>query len=123
MLREWPVNRQIPATGRSVPCYTSYDVSDEENKQVTVRRLPDGVAQTASVQSFNGQLMRLNREQFPGDAVLKAGDLVEVTSPGHLYLGEVLARQAETIAVRVEHGLDRAALALIQQVWQSPAAD
>ena len=98
-------------------------VSDEENKQVTVRRLPDGVAQTAFVQSFNGQLMRLNRDPFPADSVLTTGDLVEVTSSAHLYLGKVVAEQAEAIAVQVEHGLDRAALALIQQVWLSPAAD
>jgi hypothetical protein len=99
-------------------------VPDEENQLVTVRRLPGGASRAASVQSLNGRLMWLSLDSFPVDPELRTGDLVEITSPLHLYLGEVVsARQAETIAVQVEHGLDRAALALIQNVWHSPAAD
>jgi hypothetical protein len=68
--------------------------------------------------------MRLSLDRFPVDPEFRTGDLVEITTPLHLYLGEVASgRQAETIAVQVEHGLDRAALAMIQKVWHSPAAD
>ncbi len=50
-------------------------------------------------------------------------DLVEVTCSQTLCLGEVQGREGELLIVNVEHSVDRAALAAIQQVWYRPASE
>jgi hypothetical protein len=97
------------------------NMSSEQDQQVTVRLLPDGDAHAALLNGLNGHLLRIDLSPNPGEAGLNAGNLVEVTCPKTLYLGEVRSRQGETIIVGVEHSLDRETLALIQQVWHGPA--
>ena len=96
------------------------NVLSEQDRQVTVRLLPDGVAHAALLSGLNGQFLRIDLSPTPAEASLKTGDLVEVTCPKTLYLGEVCGRQDETIMVAVEHSLDRERLALIQQTWSCP---
>jgi hypothetical protein len=70
---------------------------------------------------LNGQLLRIDLSSVPAGTSLKSGDLVEVASPGTLYLGEVRSRHDQTLLVGIEHSLDREALALIRQVWHGPS--
>jgi hypothetical protein len=93
---------------------------NEQDQQVTVRLLPDGDPYPALIGSLNGQLLRIDLSPISAEVSLNAGDLVEVTCPKTLYLGEVRSRQGETMIVGIEHSLDRETLALIQQVWHGP---
>jgi hypothetical protein len=94
---------------------------NEQDQQVTVRRLPDGDVQAAFLGSLNGQLLRIDLPLVPAGVSLNAGDLVEVSCARTLYLGEVRSRQNDTMIIGVEHALDRETLAAIQQVWHGPA--
>lgn len=99
-----------------------------ENQQVTVRRLPDGDAYLALSPNRlpnhpDGQIVHIDLSLNSPEADLKAGDLVEVTSPQYLYLGEVVGRKASSLIVGVEHKLDREVLAVIQQVWRGPDSE
>jgi hypothetical protein len=90
-------------------------------QQVTVRLLPDGEAYSAVLSGPNGHLFRIDLSSVPAETSLKSGDLVEIASPGTLYLGEVRSRHDQTMFVGIEHSLDREALALIRQVWHGPS--
>ena len=96
------------------------NVLGEEDRQVTVRLLPDGVARAALLSGLNDQFLRIDLLPIPVETNFKTGDLVEVTCPKTLYLGEVCGRQDETIIVAAEHSLDRERLALIQETWLCP---
>ena len=90
----------------------------DQGNRVTVRRLPLGEAQHAAIDGQAGQQMRIL--VGPGASVpdFAAGVLVEIESGQMLYLGEVLSRQDNLLTVGVEHVLNRAALAAVQEVWQ-----
>jgi len=96
-------------------------MSNEQDQQVTVRRLPDGDVHAAVMGGLNGQLLRIDLAPVPAGVSLNAGDLVEVGCAKTLYLGEVRSLRNETMIIGVEHALDRETLALIQQVWHGPA--
>jgi hypothetical protein len=90
------------------------------NDFVTIRRLPDGTAQTAQVS--NRAPGRLALAAVGDEPVLpfEAGALVEIDSPEAVYLGEVIGRHQDSlVTVAVEHFIDRAALAEIEKVWNS----
>jgi hypothetical protein len=92
-----------------------------KDRQVTVRRLPDGEWHAAFLDGLDGQLMRIDLAPAPAAVSLRTGDLVEVTCENTLYLGEIRSLQNATMVIGVEHALDRQTLALIQQVWHGPA--
>jgi hypothetical protein len=96
-------------------------MSSERDQQVTVRLLPDGEARPGVFSSLNRQLLQIDMMSAPLVADLKSGDLVEVTSPRNVYLGEVRSRRGQTTIVGIEHSLDRESLALIRQVWHGPS--
>ena len=98
-----------------------FGVSQDQNQQVTVRRLPDGCAHTAFLHSLDGLLLRIDLRPFPAGLDVNPGDLIEVNCLKTLYLGEFRGREGDTMIVGVEHALDRETLALIQQVWHGPA--
>lgn len=52
-----------------------------------------------------------------------SGALVEVKGEGILYLGVVLGRQESVMQVAIEHAVDRAALAALQEVWRSSSRE
>jgi hypothetical protein len=93
----------------------------QQDQQVTVRLLPDGEPCPAILDKLEGHLLSLDFSPNPSPAQLKAGDLVEVTSPATLYLGVIRNSQGQRTTVAVEHALDRETLATIQQVWHGPA--
>ena len=51
------------------------------------------------------------------------GALVEVKGEGILYLGVVLGRQESVMLVAIEHAVDRAALAALQEVWRGSSRE
>jgi hypothetical protein len=95
---------------------------------VTMRKLSAGDYRAGSLHNQEGSLLRIRLE--PGrlessgtQPEFVTADLVEVTCSQTLCLGEVQGREGELLIVRVEHSLDRAALAAIQQVWYRPATE
>jgi len=91
----------------------------EPERQITLRRLPDGKTYAGLERSLRGAL--LDVELAPDTPVfLQPGALVEVQSPTHIYLGEVQGIRGAVLRIAVEHIVDQAALAAIQRVWQGP---
>jgi len=72
------------------------------------------------LQSMEGSLLRVQMEQNAGKPEFQPADLVEITGPQTLYLGEVQDSQSEFLIVSVEHSVDRTALSAIQEVWYRP---
>ena len=95
-------------------------MSTEQDQQLTVRLLPDGDPCPAHFGGLNGRSLQIDLSPIPAEMSLKTGDLVEVTCPKTLYLGEVQSWQGERMIVGIEHSLDRETLALIRQVWHGP---
>jgi len=90
---------------------------------VTVRQLPAGEVHSCRLESCEEQQLRVT---VPPDA--KAGEFVsgapvEVKGEGILYLGVVLGRQESVMLVAIEHAVDRAALAALQEVWRSSSRE
>jgi hypothetical protein len=94
----------------------------EPDRQVTIRRLPDGELQAGIEHSLTGALLRVNVLPSPANRQLGMGALVEVQSATTLYLGEVQGCRDLLLLIAVEHAVDREALAAIQQVWQPPSS-
>ncbi len=90
------------------------------SESATVRKLPSGGFQTGTVDIGEANRVRVRLESSPASPELKPSDLIEVVSAGTIYLGTVLAAQDGELVVSVEHSIDRAALAGIQQVWYRP---
>jgi hypothetical protein len=92
----------------------------EPDRQVTIRRLPDGEPQPGTEHSLTGALLRVELPPTPANRQFGIGALVEVESSKTLYLGEVQGCQGLLLLIVVEHAVDCDALAAIQQVWQPP---
>jgi hypothetical protein len=95
---------------------------------VTIRKLSAGDGREGELHDQEGSLLRIRLESGrfePGKAQPEfvTADLVEVTSSQTLCLGEVQGREGELLIVSVEHSVDRAALAAIQQVWYRPESE
>jgi hypothetical protein len=96
--------------------------------RVTLRKLSLGDYREGSLHAQEGSLLRIRLEPGrlqPGKSLPEfvRADLVEVTCPQTLCLGEVQGREGELLIVNVEHSVDRAALAAIQQVWYRPESE
>lgn len=92
----------------------------EPDRQVTIRRLPDGEPLSCTEHGLTGVLLRVELPPSPANRQFSAGALVEIESSKTLYLGEVQGSQDRLLLIGVEHAVDREALAAIQQVWQPP---
>jgi len=86
--------------------------------------LTAGEYREGSLHDQDGSLLRIRLAE-PGAAGPEFGtaDLVEVTCPETLFLGEVQGQAGGLLIVKVEHSVDRAALASIQQVWYRPESE
>ena|ERR1700730_10700321 len=93
----------------------------EATEFVTVRRLPDGGAQTALIANRAPDRLALAPVGDEPSLGFEAGMLVQIDSPAATYLGEVIGRQKDSLlTVAVEHFIDRSALTEIQKVWKKP---
>ncbi len=83
-----------------------------------VRRLPAGETFPALLSNLadNRRGLQLHFPASPPDIL--AGALVEVVSDSAIYLGEIRSSTESTVAVAVEHILDRAVLGEIERVWR-----
>ncbi len=86
---------------------------------VTIRGLSGGQYEAGVLRECEGNLVRIRLER----GEFNASDLVEITGPETLYLGEVQGREGGLLIVSVEHSVDRAALAAIEQVWYRPESE
>jgi hypothetical protein len=87
---------------------------------VTIRRLPDGAAQSARIANQAPDRLALAPAGDEPSLGFDAGTLVQIDSPEAVYLGEVIGRQHDSlVTVAVEHFIDRAALAEIEKVWKT----
>ena len=92
----------------------------EPDREVTIRRLPDGESQPAIERSLAGALLLLELPPSTAGRPFGLGTLVEVASSSTLYLGEVQGWHDLLLSIAVEHAVDREALAAIQRIWQPP---
>jgi hypothetical protein len=91
---------------------------------VTMRKLSAGEYREGSLHDQDGSLLRIRLDSgAASQPEFASADLVEVTCSETLCLGEVQGREGELLIVKVEHSIDRAALAAIQQVWYRPASE
>jgi len=92
----------------------------EQNESVKIRRLPDGDIHLSRIENREGPRLRLTTPLEANGPDFEAGALVEVQCEEVLYLGEVLGREDCVMIIAIEHAVDLAALAAIQNVWQVP---
>jgi len=92
----------------------------EPERQITIRRLPDGEIQGGFERALKGALLEAELTSGAAGDMLDAGALVEVQSQARIYLGEVRTVRGATLSIWVEHIVDRAALTAIQRTWQPP---
>ena len=90
----------------------------EHNEGVKVRRLPDGDVHAGRLEGREGQRLRLTTPPEDDSTEFGTGALVEVQCEQVLYLGEVQGREDSVMIIAIEHAVDRAALAAIQNIWQ-----
>lgn len=86
-----------------------------EGSEVTLRRLPEGGVHRAVERSWAGRCMELELEAEAGE--LGIGCLAEIEGSESIYLGEVQRKDGPRVWVEVEHRVDRAKLARIQELW------
>jgi hypothetical protein len=90
---------------------------------VTIRKVPAGDYREGNLHGLEGSLLSIRLGSGATHPEFVTADLVEVTGPQTLCLGEVQGREGEFLIVNVEHSVDRAALASIQQVWYRPESE
>ena len=81
-----------------------------------LRSLPDGSFQLVQEAGWEGNMLRLSLSDLQQG--LTPGVLVEIESDAKLYLGEVRQNSGSDMTVMVEHSLDRARLASLQDIWR-----
>lgn len=91
-----------------------------QGSEVALRRLPEGSFERAVERSWSGRYVGLDllqdSDQFP------IGTLVEIDTGEFIYLGEIQRRQGLELWISVEHSVNRAKLARIQEVWNESGA-
>jgi hypothetical protein len=81
-----------------------------------LRSLPDGSFQEAKDAAWEGNMLHLTLPD--GQPGLSPGVLAEIESEFKLYLGEVRQCSGSVMTIRVEHSLERARLASMQDTWR-----
>jgi hypothetical protein len=80
-----------------------------------LRSLPDGNFQEAQETGWEGNMLHLTLPD--GQTGFSAGVLAEIESESKVYLGEVRQCSGSAMKIMVEHSLDRARLASLQELW------
>lgn len=87
-----------------------------ERGLMKVRSLPNGDFHDMQETGWDGNMLHL---AFSGDGMgFSRGVLVEIQGESQLYLGEVRHCSGGAIKVLVEHALDSARLAAMQDTWR-----
>ena len=82
-------------------------------EEALVRVLPDGDARTATLLGWDGDALGLDL----GDQEVAPGAVLEIEAGSVLYWGELRNRGDLGCWVKIEHSLDRAALASDRERW------
>lgn len=82
---------------------------------VKLRTLPEGEFLAAQETGWEGNLLQLTLLEEP--TRFSTGVLAEIESDSALYFGEVRQCNGKIMKVLVEHSLDRARLATVQENW------
>jgi hypothetical protein len=93
-----------------------YDTAMSERSPVKLRNLPDGGFVDAWEAGWEGNVMQLTLPD--GQTGFSPGVPAEIENASMLYLGEVRERSGSMIKLLIEHSLDRARLASLQDTWQ-----
>jgi hypothetical protein len=83
---------------------------------IKLRSLPDGTFQKAQEGRWEDNILHLVLPD--GEAGPAPGVLVEIKSESKLYLGEVRQGNGSAMKILVEHSLDLARLASLQDTWK-----
>jgi hypothetical protein len=83
---------------------------------VKLRSLPEGNFQEAREAGWEGNMLHLTLPD--GQPGFAPGVLAEIESESKLYLGEVRQCDGSAMKILVEHSLDRARLASLQETWR-----
>jgi hypothetical protein len=81
-----------------------------------LRSLPDGDFLEAQEAGWEGNMLQLILPD--GQPGLVPGVLAEIESASKLYLGEVRQCSGSAMKILIEHSLDRARLASMQDTWR-----
>jgi hypothetical protein len=81
-----------------------------------LRSLPDGDFQDVKETGWEGNMLHLTLQE--GQRGIVPGVLAEIESESKLYLGEVRQCDGSAMKILVEHSLDRARLASMQETWR-----
>jgi hypothetical protein len=81
-----------------------------------LRSLPEGDFKEAREAGWEGNMLHLTLPD--GQPGLAPGVLAEIESDSKLYLGEVRQCDGSAMKILVEHSLDRARLASVQDTWR-----
>jgi hypothetical protein len=86
-----------------------------EGSEVTLHRLPKGDVHRGVERSWSGRFLELELDLEADE--LGIGCLVEIEGVEAIYLGEIQKTRGSRLWVEVEHRVDRAKLARIQELW------
>jgi hypothetical protein len=92
----------------------------EGSETVTVRRLPDGHVQPARIETREHHHLLIALAGEAAARGFEAGALIEIQSAETIYLGTVLRQQDSRLGISVEHAVNRAVLAEIEDAWRDP---
>jgi len=85
-----------------------------QESEVALRRLPEGSFERALERSWSGRYVEL---ELLANADLPLGTLVEIDTGEFIYLGEIQRKNGTKLWVAVEHSMNRAKLARVQEAW------
>jgi hypothetical protein len=80
-----------------------------------LRSLPDGSFQDVEEAGWEGSFLHLTL--LDGQPGVAPGVLAEIENESKVYLGEVQQCAGSAMKVLIEHSLDRARLASMQETW------
>ena len=90
---------------------------------VTIRKLSEEAYGQGDLRASEGNLLKIRLEPGVDELEFIAGERVEIRGSEVLYLGEIQGKEGPLLIVNVEHSVDLAALAAIQQVWYRPKSE
>jgi hypothetical protein len=99
-----------------LPSGMEYDTAMSARSPVKLRSPPDGGSFDAWEAGWEGNVIQLTISD--GSTGFSPGVPAEIESESMLYLGVVRQHSGSTMKVLVEHSLERARLASLQNTWR-----
>ena len=93
-----------------------YHTAMSDRSPIKLRSLPDGRPVDAWESEWQGNILQLTLPD--GQTGFSPGVPAEIENETMLYLGEVRERSGSMVKLLIEHSLDRARLASLQNTWR-----